>query len=215
MCPYYNITGNRILLWKYFFIQVYNLDKESAQWWNKSSEFRDSIFWPIVATEKYNVNNQVINYFSTIIINNIYPMFSLDSIDEESYWKTPNELFHNFMSRHGVDIMLFLNDNLYILNKKYLTNILVEYVDTNKYWSLTTFKELMEWKPCQISSNVDIIKKWCMEVIGKNEKTVSDYKNGKKNAINSLKGQVMKLSSGKADITVVSTMLEELLNNKL
>jgi aspartyl-tRNA(Asn)/glutamyl-tRNA(Gln) amidotransferase subunit B len=43
------------------------------------------------------------------------------------------------------------------------------------------------------------LKNFCDEAIAANPKSVADYKAGKVAALNSLKGQVMKLSKGKAN----------------
>ena len=51
------------------------------------------------------------------------------------------------------------------------------------------------------------LEKWCDEVIAANPKAVADYKGGKMGALNSLKGQVMKLSKGKAKIDIVGDIL--------
>ena len=47
-----------------------------------------------------------------------------------------------------------------------------------------------------------------MIVILSNEKVSNDYRSGKLGAINSLKGQVMKATSGKADMKSVTEFLE-------
>jgi aspartyl-tRNA(Asn)/glutamyl-tRNA(Gln) amidotransferase subunit B len=52
------------------------------------------------------------------------------------------------------------------------------------------------------------IEKFCDEAIVANPKSVADYKAGKIAALNALKGQVMKLSKGKANPAVVGETLE-------
>ena len=52
------------------------------------------------------------------------------------------------------------------------------------------------------------IEKFCDEAIAANPKSVADYKSGKVAALNSLKGQVMKLSKGKANPNLVGEILE-------
>lgn len=56
---------------------------------------------------------------------------------------------------------------------------------------------------------VDAIK----QVIKENPDAVSDYFEGKKNAINFLVGQVMRLTRGKADPTETNKLLEVELNS--
>jgi aspartyl-tRNA(Asn)/glutamyl-tRNA(Gln) amidotransferase subunit B len=60
-------------------------------------------------------------------------------------------------------------------------------------------------------SDPDAIVALCSEVIAANPKSVEAYKAGKAAAINFLKGQVMKLSKGKANPNVVSEVLAKLL----
>ncbi|MDB6064530.1 MAG: aspartyl/glutamyl-tRNA(Asn/Gln) amidotransferase subunit [Pedosphaera sp.] len=57
-------------------------------------------------------------------------------------------------------------------------------------------------------SDTGAIEKFCEEAIAANPKSVEDYKGGKIAALNSLKGQVMKLSKGKANPNLVGEILE-------
>jgi aspartyl-tRNA(Asn)/glutamyl-tRNA(Gln) amidotransferase subunit B len=52
------------------------------------------------------------------------------------------------------------------------------------------------------------IEKFCDEAIAANPKSVADYRSGKVAALNALKGQVMKLSKGKANPNLVGEILE-------
>ena len=57
-------------------------------------------------------------------------------------------------------------------------------------------------------SDTGAIEKFCDDAIAANPNAVADYRNGKVAALNSLKGQVMKLSKGKANPSVVGELLE-------
>jgi aspartyl-tRNA(Asn)/glutamyl-tRNA(Gln) amidotransferase subunit B len=57
-------------------------------------------------------------------------------------------------------------------------------------------------------SDTGAIEKFCDEAIAANPAPVADYKSGKVAALNSLKGQVMKLSKGKANPALVGEILE-------
>ena len=57
-------------------------------------------------------------------------------------------------------------------------------------------------------SDTAAIEKFCDEAIAANPNPVADYKAGKVAALNSLKGQVMKLSKGKANPAIVGEILE-------
>jgi aspartyl-tRNA(Asn)/glutamyl-tRNA(Gln) amidotransferase subunit B len=58
-------------------------------------------------------------------------------------------------------------------------------------------------------SDSGAIEKFCDEAIAANPAPVADYKAGKVTALNSLKGQVMKLSKGKANPALVGEILEK------
>jgi aspartyl-tRNA(Asn)/glutamyl-tRNA(Gln) amidotransferase subunit B len=57
-------------------------------------------------------------------------------------------------------------------------------------------------------SDTGAIEKFCDEAIAANPNPVADYKAGKVAALNSLKGQVMRLSKGKANPALVGEILE-------
>src|SRR5215469_11174996 len=62
-------------------------------------------------------------------------------------------------------------------------------------------------------SDSSAIEKFCDEAIAANPNSVADYKSGKAAALNFLKGQVMKLSKGKANPNLAGEILERKLKN--
>jgi aspartyl-tRNA(Asn)/glutamyl-tRNA(Gln) amidotransferase subunit B len=62
-------------------------------------------------------------------------------------------------------------------------------------------------------SDTGAIEKFCDEAIVANPRSVEDYKAGKAAALNFLKGQVMKLSKGKANPNLVGELLEKKLKS--
>jgi len=62
-------------------------------------------------------------------------------------------------------------------------------------------------------SDTGSLEKFCEEVIAGNPGSVADFKNGKAAALNFLKGQVMKLSKGKANPNLVGEILERKLKS--
>jgi aspartyl-tRNA(Asn)/glutamyl-tRNA(Gln) amidotransferase subunit B len=68
---------------------------------------------------------------------------------------------------------------------------------------------IVEKKGLAQVSDTGALEKFCDEVIAANPKIVEDYRGGKVAAINSLKGQVMKLSKGKANPGLVGEILEQ------
>jgi aspartyl-tRNA(Asn)/glutamyl-tRNA(Gln) amidotransferase subunit B len=57
------------------------------------------------------------------------------------------------------------------------------------------------------STDVGELDRWCDEAIAANPRSVADFKAGKENAINSMKGFVMKQSKGKANPRLVDEIL--------
>ena len=66
---------------------------------------------------------------------------------------------------------------------------------------------IIEEKGLKQVSDTGAIEAFCDEVIAANPNSVTDYKAGKEAALNFLKGQVMKLSKGKANPAVVGEIL--------
>lgn len=72
-------------------------------------------------------------------------------------------------------------------------------------------RSIVEQKGLLQVSDSGAIEAFCREVIGGNPKSAEDFRAGKPAALNFLKGQVMKLSKGKANPAMVGEMLERLL----
>ncbi|HTG43687.1 MAG TPA: Asp-tRNA(Asn)/Glu-tRNA(Gln) amidotransferase subunit GatB [Verrucomicrobiae bacterium] len=68
---------------------------------------------------------------------------------------------------------------------------------------------IVEKKGLAQVSDSGALDKYCDEAIAANPRSVEDYRAGKAAALNFLKGQVMKLSKGKANPTVVGELLEK------
>jgi aspartyl-tRNA(Asn)/glutamyl-tRNA(Gln) amidotransferase subunit B len=62
-------------------------------------------------------------------------------------------------------------------------------------------------------SDTSAIEKFCDDAIAANPGPVTDFKSGKAAALNFLKGQVMKLSKGKANPALAGEILEKKLKN--
>jgi aspartyl-tRNA(Asn)/glutamyl-tRNA(Gln) amidotransferase subunit B len=61
------------------------------------------------------------------------------------------------------------------------------------------------------SSDMGELEQWCADAIAANPRSVADFKGGKENAINAMKGFVMKQSKGRANPRLV----DEILRRKL
>ena len=69
--------------------------------------------------------------------------------------------------------------------------------------------EIVEQKGLSQVSDTGAIEKFCDEVLAANPKSVEDFRAGKSAALNFLKGQVMKLSKGKANPGLAGEVLEK------
>ncbi len=75
-----------------------------------------------------------------------------------------------------------------------------------------TPESIIAEKGMKQESDMGAITALCAQVIEANPKVVADYKSGKVSSINFLKGQVMKLSQGKANPNIVGEVLAGLLS---
>ena len=71
---------------------------------------------------------------------------------------------------------------------------------------------IIEEKGLKQISDIGELERICSEVIAANPSQVADYKSGKEKAFNSLVGQAMKLSKGKANPQQVSEILKRKLS---
>ena len=72
-------------------------------------------------------------------------------------------------------------------------------------------KDIVDSKGLAQVNDSSELNKWCMNAIESNPGPADDVRNGKENAINFLKGQVMKASRGKANPQIVGETLVKLL----
>ena len=72
-------------------------------------------------------------------------------------------------------------------------------------------KDIVDSKGLAQVNDSGELNKWCMNAIESNPGPAADVRNGKENAINFLKGQVMKASRGKANPQIVGETLVKLL----
>ncbi len=74
-----------------------------------------------------------------------------------------------------------------------------------------TAEAVVDRKGLRVQSDTGELEKICAEIIAANPKPVAEYKGGKLNAINALKGQVMKQTKGQANPQTVDEVLKKLL----
>lgn len=91
----------------------------------------------------------------------------------------------------------------------YIKNTVIKHIDQNlRMAPPITFTELQKLYPCEVVSDDGALNEYCKQVLTANPKSIVDYKKGKVNALNHLKGQVMRLTKGKADIVKVEIILK-------
>ena len=71
--------------------------------------------------------------------------------------------------------------------------------------------QIVDEKGLKQSTDTGELEATCQEIINNNPKPVAEYKAGKEPAINALKGQVMKMTRGKANPKIVDEILRKLL----
>lgn len=90
----------------------------------------------------------------------------------------------------------------------YVKGIIEKYYETNETYHFMNYSELVDLFPCDVIADETELELFCDKAIQENTKSVEDYHKGKLNSINHLKGQVMKMTKGKADARVVTKILE-------
>jgi aspartyl-tRNA(Asn)/glutamyl-tRNA(Gln) amidotransferase subunit B len=105
------------------------------------------------------------------------------------------------ISAHALDELVNLIDDGKI-NGKQGKEVFVEMFATGRAAS-----EIVKEKGLEQVSDSGAIEALCDQAIAASAKAVAEYKAGKAQAINSIKGQVMKLSQGKANPQLVSDIL--------
>ncbi len=95
-----------------------------------------------------------------------------------------------------------------LVEAKTISSFAAQQVFTEMFESGKAPTVIVQEKGLAQVSDTGAIEKFCDEAIAANPNPVADYKAGKVAALNSLKGQVMKLSKGKANPALVGEILE-------
>jgi aspartyl-tRNA(Asn)/glutamyl-tRNA(Gln) amidotransferase subunit B len=110
------------------------------------------------------------------------------------------------VSAHSLDELVNLIDSGSISSKQ------GKEVFAEMFGSGRPASQIVEEKGLKQESDTGAIEALCREAIEASPKAVAEYKSGKLQAINAIKGQVMKLSEGKANPVVAGQILEKLLS---
>ncbi len=98
------------------------------------------------------------------------------------------------------------------IDKGVITKQIAKEVFTEMFNTGELADEVIERKGLKPDFDEDQVKAWCEEAIAENPKPVEDFRSGNEKALNSLKGQVMKKSRGKANPQVVDGMIRDILS---
>jgi len=118
-------------------------------------------------------------------------------------------------TRRGLTDLRFRPDALLelvgLVESKTISSSVAQQVFAEMFDTGESPKAIVQRKGLAQVSDTSAIEKFCDEVIAANPGPVADFRNGKTAALNFLKGQVMKLSKGKANPTLVGEILERTL----
>jgi len=95
-----------------------------------------------------------------------------------------------------------------LVENKTISNAAAQQVFAEMFESGKAPAAIVQEKGLAQVSDTGALAKFCDEAIAANPKSVADYRAGKVAALNALKGQVMKLSKGKANPSLVGALLE-------
>ena len=107
----------------------------------------------------------------------------------------------------------YINELVNLVEGKAISSSIAQQVFAEMFESGKAPGVIVQEKGLAQVSDTGAIEKFCDEAIAANPKSVEDYKSGKVAALNSLKGQVMKLSKGKANPALVGEILERKLKS--
>jgi len=121
--------------------------------------------------------------------------------------KSQNQKFQDLKIKpeHLAHLIFFLQEQK--LNSRLAKDILIQIFETGE-----DPENIINKNNLEILSDEKVLEKIAEEVIENNPKSVSDYKNGKQNAIQFLVGRIMAETKGKADPAMVKTILEKKLH---
>ncbi|HLD15367.1 MAG TPA: Asp-tRNA(Asn)/Glu-tRNA(Gln) amidotransferase subunit GatB [Candidatus Nanoarchaeia archaeon] len=100
---------------------------------------------------------------------------------------------------------------LELLDKKKITDKVTKDMVRKLLWKKISVKDYQKKFGIEKVSDAKVLEPLCIDVIKANPKAVEDYKKGKKEAFNSLMGQVMEKTKGKASYEEVIKIINKLL----
>jgi aspartyl-tRNA(Asn)/glutamyl-tRNA(Gln) amidotransferase subunit B len=149
------------------------------------------------------------------VINNLRAMMTVESV-YEAY--PEGELPGNLAvpRKELVDLLFkpeFINELVELVDSGRISSKIAQTVFTEMFNTGIAPTVIVQEKGLVQISDTGAIEKFCDEAIAANPGPVADFKAGKAAALNFLKGQVMKLSKGKANPALAGEILERKLKN--
>lgn len=174
------------------FRDEYELPTDDIDWW---FNFDESFIWPFfdMLFERCFWVRQFPKLTSKIVVQHLSSIF-----------KNREELINFLCDLDGEDFSQFIREcGQYEYSWKYIQETINRFIKEKEPLVVLTLKY-----PFAMNSDVNELEIICDKVISENPKSVEDYRKGRLNSINHLKGQVMKATKGKADPAVVNKILE-------
>ena len=153
------------------------------------------------------------------VINNLRAKLSESSSRREEALTENREIDQSLLTSAATGITLAnlkfepgaIVELVNLVEAKTISNSAAQQVFAEMFASGKSPAAIVQEKGLAQVSDTGAIEKFCDEAIVANPNPVADYKAGKVAALNSLKGQVMKLSKGKANPALVGEILERML----
>lgn len=175
----------------------YRFTKDDIDWWSISENVEED--GDKICFVSYTMFDMLFEHSFWV---RIFPQLTSKIIVQllSSKFQTRYELMTFLCSIDGDDFGNFIREcGQYEYSWKYIQDTVNSFLE----------EKLPLKYPYIVVNNETELDKFCDEVITANLKSVEDYRKGKINSINHLKGQVMKLTKGQADIKMVSQILEK------
>jgi len=179
----------------------YGLPKDDIDWWANAETVEED--GDKIVFKSYEMLDML---FERSLWIRLFPQLTSKIIVQllSCRFETRWSMFEFFSSIDIDDFGNFIREcGQYEYPWKYIQDILHKWFEEK-----LPLKELTGKYPYVVVNNQNELETICDTVIKDNPKSLEDYRKGKTNSINHLKGQVMKLTKGKADIQMVTEILE-------
>jgi len=153
---------------------------------------------------------------ANLVINNLRAMMNFVSSvsaqplgePQPSSWKVKMKSFEELLFKPS-----FINELAELIDSDKISSKIAQQVFTEMFNTGKSPMAIVQEKGLAQVSDTGTIEKLCDEAIAANPGPANDFKSGKAAALNFLKGQVMKLSKGKANPALAGEILERKLKN--